>query len=117
MSYEMTMLYLTIGAAAIFVLVLLTNIITQVFKNVINKENCPPQAVVFVIAEILTFLAVAIICTVLGMQVLWYYWVLAFIIGILVSYGAMFGYDNLYKQIFVAMKALIAALFGKEAGE
>ena len=116
MSYEITMLYLTIGAAAIFVLVLLTNIITQVFKNVINKENCPPQAVVFLIAEILTFLTMAIVCAVVGIQILWYYWVFAFIIGILVAYGAMFGYDNLYQQVFTALKALIAAIFGKEAG-
>jgi len=117
MSYETAMLYLTIGAAAIFVLVLLTNIITQVIKNIINKENCPPQAVVFIIAEILTFLAVAIVCAVMGMQILWYFWVLAFIVGIMVAYGAMFGYDNLYKQIFTALKSLIAALFGKGAGE
>lgn len=117
MSYEKITLYLTIGMAAVLVLVLLTNMITQVIKKIINKEDFPPQALVFLIAEVLTYLTMVIICAIMAAQILWYYWVLAFIVGILVAYGAMFGYDNLYKQIFTAIKSLIDTIFGREAAK
>ena len=103
-----------ITAAAVFVLVALTNIISQVIKKIVNRENCPAQVVVFIIAEVLTILTMVIICTVMHLHIYWYYWPATLILGILVCYGAMFGYDNLYKQLSTAIKALIEALSKKE---
>jgi len=113
MDYNTIIWYAAIAAAAIMALIVLTNIFTQVIKKIVNKEEAPAQAVVFVIAEILTFIAVAILCTIFGLHIFWYYWILAFIMGVLVAYGAMFGYDNLYKQLATAITNLIAAIFKK----
>lgn len=102
-----------IAAAAVFLLVALTNIISQVIKKIVNRENCPAQVVVLIIAEILTILTMVIICTVMHLHIYWYYWPVTLILGILVCYGAIFGYDNLYKQLSTAIKALIEALSKK----
>lgn len=103
-----------IAAAAVFLLVALTNIISQVIKKIVNRENCPAQVVVLLIAEVLTILTMVIICTVMHFHIYWYYWPVTLILGILVCYGAIFGYDNLYKQLSTAIKALIEALSKKE---
>lgn len=104
----------TIFAAAVVILIALTNIFTQVIKKIINRDNCPAQVLAFVIAEVLTLLTMVILCTIFGVQILWYFWILAFILGVLVCYGAIFGYDNLYNEIGVAIKALIEAILKKE---
>ena len=114
MDYTAVIQIISIGAAAVFVLIALTNVISQVIKKIVNRENCPAQVVVFIIAEVLTFLAMAIMCSIAHWRIFWYYWPLAFIVVILVCYGAIFGYDNLYKQLSTAIKALINAIFKKE---
>lgn len=85
-------------------------------EKLINREKYPAQVVVFVIAEALTYLTMAIMCSILAVQILWYYWVLAFIVGVLVTYGAIFGYDNLYSQIGTAVMNFIQALFNRKEG-
>lgn len=116
MEYAEVVKYLAIAAAAIMVLIALTNIFAQVLKKVVNREEFPAQAIVFLIAEVLTFLAVAIICSIMAVRVMWYFWVIAFIMGVLVAYGAIFGYDNLYSQIGTAIKNLIKVIFNREEG-
>lgn len=113
MDYSTVIWYLAIVGAGGLVLIALTNIFTQVLKKIINKEEFPAQAIVFVIAEVLTVLTAAILASILHIHMLWYYWVLAVIAGVLVAYGAIFGYDNLYKQLITAVKNLIAAIFGR----
>lgn len=113
MDYSTIIWYIAIAAAAVMVLIALTNVFTQVIKKIINRDNMPAQALAFVIAEALTFLAVAIICAILHIHALWYFWVLAFIVGVIVTYGAIFGYDNLYSQLGTAMANLINAIFKK----
>lgn len=114
MDYATVMQVSAIIAATIVLLVVLTNVISQVLKKIINREKYPAQAVVFVIAEVLSLLAMGITCSIMKWHIFWYYWPLAIIAGILVCYGAIFGYDNLYKQLSTAIKALIEALFKKE---
>lgn len=116
MNYESVMWVLTVAVAAVLVLIALTNVFAQVVKKLINREKYPAQVVVFVIAEALTYLTMAIMCSILAVQILWYYWVLAFIVGVLVTYGAIFGYDNFYSQIGTAVMNLIQALFNRKEG-
>ena len=116
MNYESVMWVLTVVVAAVLVLIALTNVFTQVVKKLINREKYPAQVVVFVIAEALTYLTMAIMCSILAVQILRYYWVLAFIVGVLVTYGAIFGYDNLYSQIGTAVMNFIQALFNRKEG-
>lgn len=112
--YETVVFYAAIMAAVVVVLIALTNIFSQVLKKIVNREEFPAQAIVFVIAEILTILAMVIVCAVFHVQILWYFWILAIVVGVLVTYGAIFGYDNLYKQIGTAVKNLIAVIFKRE---
>lgn len=116
MNYESVMWVLTVAVAAVLVLIALTNVFAQVVKKLINREKYPAQVVVFVIAEALTYLTMAIMCSILAVQILWYYWVLAFVVGVLVTYGAIFGYDNLYSQIGTAVMNLIQTLFNRKDG-
>lgn len=115
MSYETIIYIVTIVFVGISALIVLTNILTQLFKKIINREEFPAQAIVFLIAEILTFLSVAIGLQILGRAALWYYWVLTFLVGCFVAYGAIFGYDNLYSQLFQVIKNLINAIFKRGA--
>ena len=96
------------------VLIALTNIFSQVLKKIVNREEFPAQAIVFGIAEILTILAMVIACAILHIQILWYFWILAIVVGVLVTYGAIFGYDNLYSQIGTAVMNLLDAIFKRE---
>ncbi len=114
MDYATVIQFVAIGAAVVLLLIALTNVITQVIKKIVNRENCPAQVVVFIIAEILTILTMVIACAIMHWNIYWYYWPLTIIVGILVCYGAIFGYDNLYKQLSTALKALIEAIFKKE---
>ena len=108
MNYESVMWVLTVAVAAVLVLIALTNVFAQVVKKLINREKYPAQVVVFV--------TMAIMCSILAVQILWYYWVLAFVAGVLVTYGAIFGYDNLYSQIGTAVMNLIQTLFNRKEG-
>ncbi|MCD8286172.1 MAG: hypothetical protein LUD50_02970 [Clostridia bacterium] len=113
MSYAGMIWAAAIAAAVIAVLVALTNIFSQVIKKVVDRTEFPTQAIVFVIAEVLTLVSAGILDAVLSMHPPWCYWVLAVIMGVLVAYGAMFGYDNLYKQLKTAVKSLISCIFNR----
>ena len=111
---ETAVFYAAIFAAAVMVLIALTNIFSQVLKKIVNREEFPAQAIVFGIAEILTILAMVIVCAILHIQILWYFWILAIVVGVLVTYGAIFGYANLYSQIGTAVMNLLDAIFKRE---
>ena len=84
------------------VLIAGTNIIAEVLKNVF--PSVPAQVVVAVIAVVLTVLVVVFYGTWQGVNLLWYHYVGGIVGGLLVAYGAMFGYDNLYEQIMKAFR-------------
>lgn len=96
---ENIILYATYLAVAVIVLIALTNIVTQVTKKIVAWDKFPTQVWCFVVAEALTILTLVIYCQIINVTMIWYYVVIAFIIGIIVCYAAMFGYDNLYKEI------------------
>ncbi|MEA5073110.1 MAG: hypothetical protein VB030_02950 [Eubacterium aggregans] len=85
--------------AIIAALVVLTNIITQVIKQVYTAEGVPAQIVVAVVAIVLTVVTMVVVLIILKQVVFWYYYPVAIIVGLMVAYGAMFGYDNLYHEI------------------
>lgn len=114
MTYESVLLFLTVAFASVFLLIVLTNLLTQLLKKIVNRKEFPAQVIVFFIAEVLTFLAVVIALQIFKIPALWYYWVLTFIAGCLVAYGAIFGYDNLYSQLFTAIKSVIDIIFRKK---
>lgn len=85
------------------VLVVLTNIITQVLKKV-TWEKLPTNVLVVIISMALTLAAFFAYCQIKTIAVVWYMVVAAVVLGFMVSYAAMFGYDKLMEAIGKAGK-------------
>ena len=82
----------------IFALMVVTNIITEVIKKV-TWDKIPTNLVVIIIAEILTIASGAAYASINGISVEWYHVFGAVVIGVFVSYAAMFGFDKLRQTI------------------
>ena len=76
------------------VLVGLTNIITQVVKN-FTRNKISSSLLAFIVAECLSILGLCIYLSSTQSAFIWYYLVLAIILGFMVAYAAMFGFDKL----------------------
>lgn len=76
------------------VLVVLTNIITQVLKKV-TWDKLPTNVLVIVISMVLTLVALFAYCQIEAITVAWYMVAAAVVLAFLVAYAAMFGFDKL----------------------
>ena len=95
--------YGSILLAAMAVLVFATTIIVEVIKGLFPKV--PTNFVAVIVSLVITILAVLILCTVMEITVMWYYAVGAVVLGLFVSYAAMFGFDK-FKAAWDKMKSL-----------
>ena len=82
----------------IFGLTVVTNILTEVIKK-ITWDKIPTNLVVLVIAEVLTVLSGAAYAQINDMDIYWYHAVGAVVVGVFVSYAAMFGFDKLKQAL------------------
>lgn len=80
------------------VLVALTNIITQVLKKA-TWEKLPTNILVVVISMVLTLASFFAFCQINAIAVVWYMVAAAVVLGFMVAYAAMFGYDKLMEAI------------------
>lgn len=85
--------------AIIGALVALTNITVQVIKQAIPNSKFPTNFVAVVVALVFTVVAYFAWAAWSGTIVVWYHVVSAVVIGILVAYAAMFGYDKLCEAL------------------
>lgn len=76
------------------VLVALTNVITEVVKK-LTWDKMPTNVLAVVVGELLTLASGLAYFQVNGIEVVWYYVVALVVIGLMVSYAAMFGFDKL----------------------
>lgn len=83
--------------SVIGLLVLATNIITEVLKH--TFERLPAQVLALVVSMVLTLTAFFGYCTAAEITIMWYMIVGAVAVGFFVSYGAQFGYDKLKEII------------------
>lgn len=81
-------------------------------KKVVAWDNFPVQVWVMIVAVVSTVVAAAALAQYFGIVMLWYYWLAAVVVGLLVCYAAMFGYDNLYKQINETLQKIRELLAG-----
>ena len=93
--------YGSIILGVLFVLTTTVNLIVEVIKTFIP---IPTAIVVFVVSITLTELALFIACEVLAITVMWYYAVGAVVLGIVVAYCAMFGFDKI-KEVLGRLEA------------
>ena len=85
------------------VLVVLTNIIVQVLKKV-TWEKLPTNILAVAVSMALTLMAFFAYCQIKAIAVVWYMVAAAIVLGFMVSYAAMFGYDKLMEAIGKAGK-------------
>ena len=94
--------YGSIMLSAVALLVFAATTIVEVIKGLFPKV--PTNFVAVVVSLIITVLAVVILCTVLKITIMWYYAVGAVVLGLFVSYAAMFGFDK-FKAAWEKVKA------------
>jgi len=76
------------------VLVALVNIITEVVKKA-TWDKIPSSLLAVIISLVLTLVAFFAYCQFSAIAVTWYLVVAAVVVGFMVAYAAMFGYDKL----------------------
>lgn len=79
-------------------LVVLTNIIVQVLKKV-TWNKLPTNILAVIVAMVLTLVAFFAYCQIQCMAVAWYMVAAAVVLGFLVAYAAMFGFDKLKEAL------------------
>lgn len=76
------------------VLVALTNIIVEVLKKV-TYDKLPTNVMAVLVAVVLTILAGLALFQIKGIAVTWYLILALVVLGFMVAYAAMFGFDKL----------------------
>ena len=79
-------------------LVVVTNIIVQVLKN-LTWDKLPTNILAVIVSMVLTLVAFFAYCQICSIAVEWYMVVAAVVVGFLTSYAAMFGFDKLQESI------------------
>lgn len=82
------------------VLTVLTNLIVEVIKKVIPVH---PNIIAVVVALLLTVGSFFAVSDIYGINVTWYYVVASVVVGFMVAYAAMFGFDKL-KEVLMKVK-------------
>ena len=85
-NYASTILFVMAG------LVFGVNIIVEVVKNLLPA--IPTSVVTVLLSVVVTLVAFFAWAAYIGLPVLWYYVVAAFVLGLFVAYAAMFGFDK-----------------------
>lgn len=77
---------------------ILTNIVVQVLKK-ITWDKVPTNLVALVVAMLLTLAAGAAYAQMNGITITWYMVCAAVVVGFMVAYAAMFGFDKLQEAL------------------
>ena len=93
-----SVLNLSVILSIIGVLVVLTNIIVQVVKKV-TWGKLPTNILAVIVSMALTLVAFFAYCQIKAIVVVWYMVVAAVVLGFLVAYAAMFGFDKLKEAL------------------
>lgn len=97
--------FVNLGAitSAVGVLVVLVNIVTEVLKKA-TWNKLPTNILAVVISLVFTLAAFFAYCEVKSITVTWYMIFGAIVVGFMVSYAAMFGYDKL-KEVLASVQS------------
>lgn len=80
------------------ILVVLTNIVVQVLKKV-TWGKLPTNILAIIVSMALTLVVFFAYCQIKAIAVVWYMVVAAVVMGFLVAYAAMFGFDKLKEAL------------------
>ena len=77
------------------VIAFMVSVITQVFKGVGFLKKIPTDGLVFVLSIVLTVCAFVAYMQYMNQIIVWYMYIAAVMIGFLVAFVAMYGWDKL----------------------
>lgn len=80
------------------ILVVLTNVVVQVLKKA-TWGKLPTNILAIIVSMVLTLVTFFAYCQINAIAVVWYMVVAAVVLGFLVSYAAMFGFDKLKEAL------------------
>lgn len=109
---EKIIFYVVVALIIVLVLTAWVNIVTEITKKIIAWDKFPVQVWAMIVSIVSTFIAAAAAAQIFNIYMLWYYWIAAGVLGLLVCYAAMFGYDNLYKQVLETIKKIKEIIAG-----
>lgn len=89
-------------------LVVVTNIIVQVVKSISGIKDKPTKIIATVVGIFLTVASLVAYCEINSIAITWYYIVSSVVIGVIVAYGSIFGFDNLYGEFLDKLKDILA---------
>lgn len=92
--------------AIIPVLVGLTNMLTNVIKGLCDAFASHARLVAPLVALCLTLMATAAYLQIFSIQSVWYWYAGGAVVGLVVAYVAMNGYDGLYEDWIKHLKGL-----------
>lgn len=101
---------ISVFATMFAILVVIVNVLTQIFKSFASKNELPTRVFVLLSSIALTIITFVAACQIYSIKIVWYMIVGAIVTGFIVAYCAMFGYDNLYGEL----KDLLNKLFGEK---
>lgn len=87
-------------------LVVLTNMITNVFKGLCAVFADHAKLIAPVVAVALTLIATAAYLQIFSVAATWYWYAGGTVAGLVVAYVAMNGYDGLYEDLIKHLKGL-----------
>lgn len=89
---------LSVILSVVGTLVMLTNIVVQVVKKVTWKK-LPTNILVVIVSMVLTMGVFFAYCQIKAVTIVWYMVLAAIVLGFLVAYAAMFGFDKLKEAL------------------
>ena len=98
--------YLLIGVLLIAGLILCVQIITEIIKGAV-KDKSKITWLVLGVSLVLTVILVIALSQIIGFALAWYIIAGAIVLSFFVAYGAMLGYDKLFRRVFDAVKQAI----------
>lgn len=90
--------YISALLIVVAVATVLVNIIVEVLKK-ITWDVIPTNLLAFIVAEAITLATFFAVCQIKGIPVVWYMVAAAVVLGLIVAYAAMFGFDKLQELL------------------
>ena len=104
---EIAIKYLSYLVIFLFVLVMSTNCIVQVIKDITLLKEIPTKIVATIIGLTLTIATAIAICEIFNIYLTWYIISGSIVLGFYTAFGAINGFDSLYGKYLDKLKSVI----------
>lgn len=103
---------------AVAIIILAVQIVTEIIKSVFkNLSGSFYNIIVVGVSLFLTIVVVIALSQIFGFALTWYIIIGAIVGAFFIAYGAMYGYDKLFKRVFEAIRDALTSLKSVEVKE